>query len=67
MKISELFSDVITEDLKYEYKAMLNPDNPVKWAKTIIGFANGNGGVMFIGVANNGEAFGIDLGYKCKL
>ena len=61
MKISELYSDVITEDLKYEYKAMLNPDNPVKWAKTIIGFANGNGGVMFIGVANNGEAFGIDL------
>ena len=29
--------------------------------KTIIGFANGNGGIMFVGVANDGEAFGIDL------
>lgn len=35
MKISELFSDVITEDLTYEYKAILNPDKLVKWAKTI--------------------------------
>lgn len=61
MKIAEIFSDVISEDLKYEYKAVLNPDNPVKWAKTIIGFANGNGGIMFVGVANDGEAFGIDL------
>ena len=27
MKISELFSDVITEDLTYEYKAILNRIN----------------------------------------
>ena len=61
MKISELFSDVITEDLTYEYKAILNPDKPVKWAKTIVGYANGEGGIMFVGVSNDGEAFGIDL------
>lgn len=36
MKISELFSDVITEDLTYEYKAILNPDKPVKWAKLLL-------------------------------
>ena len=35
MKIAEIFSDVISEDLKYEYKAVLNPDNPVKWAKRL--------------------------------
>ena len=29
MKISDLYSDVVSEDLKYEYKAELNPDNPV--------------------------------------
>ena len=57
----ELFPDVITEDLDYEYKQVLNPDNPVKWAKTIVGYANGEGGVMFVGVSNEGEAFGIGL------
>lgn len=30
MKITELYPDVITEDLNYEYKAVLNPDNPIK-------------------------------------
>lgn len=57
MHIRELFPDVITEDLDYEYKQVLNPDNPVKWAKTIVGYANGKGGIMFVGVSNEGEAF----------
>jgi len=61
MKISELYPDVITEDLNYEYKAVLNQENPVKWAKTIIGYANDKGGIMFIGVSNDGEAFGLNL------
>ena len=61
MRISDLYSDVITEDLDYEYKAVLNPDNPVKWAKTIVGYANGNGGIIFVGVSNDGEAFGLGL------
>ena len=60
MKIKELYPDVITEDMEYEYKAMLNPDKPIKWAKTIVGYANGNGGTMFVGVSDSGEAFGID-------
>lgn len=29
MKIRELYPDVITEDACYEYKAVLNPDNPI--------------------------------------
>ncbi len=61
MHIRELFPDVITEDLDYEYKQVLNSDNPLKWAKTIVGYANGKGGVMFVGVSNEGEAFGIGL------
>ena len=43
MKIKEIYPDVITEDTSYEYKAVLNPDNPIKWAKTLIGYANDNG------------------------
>ena len=61
LKISELYSDVIGEDLDYEFKAELNPNNPIKWAKTIVGFANGNGGIIFVGVSNEGEAFGLSL------
>ena len=36
MKINELYSDIMTEDTKYEFKAILNPNEPVKWAKTIV-------------------------------
>ena len=61
MRINDLYPEVITEDINYEYKTLLNPEKPVKWAKTLVGYANGNGGIMFIGVSNNGEAFGIDL------
>ena len=41
MKINELYPDVITENLQYEYKAILNSDNPIKWAKTLVAYANG--------------------------
>lgn len=61
MKINELFSDVITEDLQCEFKAQLNRENPVKWAKSIVGFANGVGGILFVGVSNDREAFGLSL------
>lgn len=61
MKITELFSDVITENVKYEFKAKLNSENPVKWAKTIVGFANSDGGMLFVGVSNNRDAFGLNL------
>ena len=30
-------------------------------AKTIVGYANGDGGVLFVGVSNDGEAFGLTL------
>lgn len=61
MKIRELYPDVITEDTSYEYKAVLNPDSPIKQAKTLIGYANDKGGTLFVGVSNDGEAFGINL------
>ncbi|SET69372.1 Predicted transcriptional regulator, contains HTH domain [[Clostridium] aminophilum] len=61
MKINKIYADVLAEDMDNEYKSVLNPDNPVKWAKTLIGYANGKGGILFVGVSNEGEAFGISL------
>ena len=61
MKISELFEDVYKEDLRYEFKAVLNQDNPIKWAKTLVAFSNNIGGILFVGVSDDGEAFGLSL------
>lgn len=61
MKIEDLYSDVLLEDEKYEFKTVLNQDNPVKWAKSIVGYANSEGGFLFVGVSNNGEAFGLTI------
>lgn len=61
MKINELFSDILMENTQYEFKAVLNQDNPIKWAKTIVAFANGEGGYIFVGVSNERDAFGLSL------
>ena len=36
MKITELFPDVITKDIKCEFKGALSSENPVIWAKMIV-------------------------------
>lgn len=61
MKISELFPEAVMEDQEYEFKSVLNQDNPIKWAKTIVAYANGKGGTIFVGVSNDGTVFGVDL------
>ncbi len=61
MKINSLFPDVVEENLSYEFKVTLNENNPIKWAKTIVAYANSEGGTIFVGVSDEGEAFGIDL------
>lgn len=61
MKINELYNDVLNEDTQYEFKAKIHYENNIKWAKTIVAYANGEGGVIFIGVSNDGEAFGLSL------
>lgn len=62
MKINELFPDVLLEDTSYEFKARLNPDNPLKWAKAFVAFSNGDGGYIFVGVNNERDAFGLSIG-----
>ena len=61
MKINELYSDILAEDTKYEFKALLNPNEPLKWAKTIVAYANGKGGYIFVGVSDNRDAFGLSV------
>ncbi|MBS7265540.1 MAG: putative DNA binding domain-containing protein [Treponema sp.] len=61
MKINELYSDILAEDTKYEFKALLNPNEPLKWAKTIVAYANGEGGYIFVGVSDNPDAFGLSI------
>ena len=61
MKINELYSDILLENTKYEFKAILNSDKPVKWAKSIVAFANGEGGYIFVGVSDNRDVFGLTL------
>ena len=61
MKINELYSDILAEDTKYEFKALLNPSEPLKWAKTIVAYANGEGGYIFVGVSDNRDAFGLSI------
>lgn len=61
MKISDLYPDVLMEDARCEFKAALNPENPVKWAKTIVAYANSDGGYIFVGVSNERESFGLNM------
>ena len=53
MRIDELYPDAITEYLDCEYKAVLNVENPVKWAKTMVGFTDGRMGILFVDVSND--------------
>lgn len=50
MFLNELIKDYITEDIQYECKARLNKEDVLGWLKTIDGFANSKGGVMFVGI-----------------
>ncbi len=59
MKINEIYPEILLEDKKHEFKARLNKEKPLSWAKTLVGFANDNGGCLLVGVSDDGEAFGL--------
>lgn len=50
MFLEEILCSNIFEDKEIECKQFLNRDNIEGWIKTIAGFANANGGIMYIGV-----------------
>lgn len=47
------------ENKDREFKLLLNKDNPIGWAKTVVAFANEEGGTLYIGVTDTGRAKGI--------
>ncbi len=49
------------EDEEYEYKLKLDSqdDKVEKWAKTLVGFANNNGGYLFVGIDDNKNLIGL--------
>lgn len=44
MTIDQILKELRLENLECEYKAHLYRSDPLSWAKSIIGFANGEGG-----------------------
>ena len=50
MYLSDIFKDYITEDSQYECKSRLDRDNIIGWLKTVDGFSNSKGGIIFVGV-----------------
>ena len=59
-KIDEYLKDLSLslEGKEYEFKVELNKEKPLSWLKTVAAFANDGGGVLFIGVTNEGYAKG---------
>ena len=50
MYLEQLVDISTMEDLNMECKARLNRNDIVGWIKTVAGFANAEGGSLFIGV-----------------
>lgn len=60
--IVELIDTSIFENKDCEYKLMLdsNQEKVEKWAKSLVGFSNSEGGILFVGVNNDGLAIGLE-------
>ena len=43
-----------------EYKEEVNHKNYEKWAKTVVAFANTDGGSIYFGVNDDGELIGLE-------
>lgn len=52
--------ELITECTAYDFKEMLEEQRPKSWLKSVSAFANGFGGSLFFGVANDGVVCGLE-------
>ncbi len=50
MFLEEITNSAVLENREVECKSLLNRDDVIGWMKTVAGFANASGGVLFIGV-----------------
>lgn len=60
-KVTELIGTSTFEDKEIEYKLALETEEgkTEKWAKTLVGYANTNGGYLLVGVSNDGNPVGL--------
>ncbi len=59
MTLSEDIKQLIGETTEYDKKQMLEERKPKSWLKSVSAFANGEGGALIFGVADNGEVVGL--------
>ncbi|MBQ7242969.1 MAG: ATP-binding protein [Bacilli bacterium] len=52
MYLKDIIPERMFEDTDFDYKATLQDGNPMKWAKSIVAFANGDGGTIYVGVSD---------------
>ena len=50
MKLIDLFPNYYIENKEFDCKVRLNRNETISWLKTVNGFANAEGGVLFLGV-----------------
>lgn len=60
MELDGYFEGQEFESKNFEFKEMVSHKNYEKWAKTISAFANTDGGEIFFGVDDDGNAVGIE-------
>lgn len=60
-------TDLIGECTAYDFKLMLEEKRPKSWLKSVGAFANGLGGSLFLGVADDGCVKGLaDVQHICE-
>ena len=52
MYLKDIIPERMFEDTDFDYKATLQDGTPMKWAKSIVAFANGDGGTIYVGVSD---------------
>ena len=50
MHLSDIVPNFTSENEQFECKLKLNDDKPINWLKTVTGYANSKGGIIFVGV-----------------
>lgn len=55
-----MLEKIIAEATEYDFKIALEKKKPKSWLKSVSAYANGIGGVLLFGVANDGKVVGVD-------
>lgn len=63
MELKDIFKDYNVEDKSFECKARLDKENSLGWLKTINGFTNNKGGILFLGVEDKSNKL---IGYDAS-